>query len=175
MNTVATFQKVSYDEFVKAVVSTGIISNMEDAINNDDVRNWYDNIMLPERKTEGAAGYDFHIPMDLYIPSGEYDTVTIPTGIRVKIEPGWFLACFPRSGLGFKYGMSLVNTVGIIDSDYYNANNEGHIIAKVSADHAFDLHQNDRFMQGIFIPYGVSTNGNCDDKRIGGFGSTGAR
>ncbi|MDR0943441.1 MAG: deoxyuridine 5'-triphosphate nucleotidohydrolase, partial [Ruminococcus sp.] len=88
----------------------------------------FDGVYLPKRATKGSAGYDFFAPEDITIPG------TIKTGIRVKIKEGYVLCIFPRSGLGFKYGMSLSNTVGIIDSDYYNAENEGHIIIKCESD-----------------------------------------
>ena len=102
-------------------------------------------------------------------------SVTIPTGIRAKIEPGWMLALFPRSGLGFKYGMCLKNTVGIVDSDYYSAANEGHIMAKIDVDDNFVCNEGERFMQGILIPYGVAANdAPITVERKGGFGSTGA-
>ena len=70
---------------------------------------------LPRRATTGSAGYDFHIPAALTLAPGE--TVKIPTGIRAKMDDGWVLQIFPRSGLGFKYRVQLNNTVGIIDSD----------------------------------------------------------
>ena len=58
----------------------------------------------------------------------------IPTGIRVKIDEGWWLGCLPRSGLGFKFRMQFDNTMGVIDSDYYFSDNEGHIFAKITND-----------------------------------------
>lgn len=85
------------------------------------------------------------------------------------------LALFPRSGLGFKHGMRLKNTVGIVDSDYYNASNEGHIMAKIDVDLNFICNEGERFMQGVFIPYGIATNdAPTANERVGGFGSTGA-
>lgn len=106
----------------------------------------------------------------------ENTPVLIATGVRVCIEPGWFLACLPRSGLGFKYGMTLRNTMGVIDSDYYHADNEGHIMASIKVDVPVTLQAGDRFMQGIFMPYGISENGNSSmEKRTGGMGSTGVQ
>lgn len=84
------------------------------------------------------------------------------------------LALFPRSGLGFKYGLRLVNTTGIIDSDYFGAENEGHIAAKLVADTPVELKAGDRFMQGILLPYGIATNDHILlAHRDGGFGSSG--
>ena len=53
---------------------------------------------------------------------------------RVRIENGWVLGLYPRSGLGFKYRLQLNNTVGIIDSDYYNSDNEGLMFVKLTND-----------------------------------------
>ena len=65
------------------------------------------------------------------------------------------------------------NTIGIIDSDYYNSDNEGHIMVKFSVDRPLTLHKGDKFCQGIFILYGVTFDDNADGIRNGGFGSTG--
>ena len=50
------------------------------------------------------------------------------------MQPEWVLKCYPRSGLGFKYRLQLNNTVGIIDSDYFYSDNEGHIFSKITND-----------------------------------------
>lgn len=128
-------------------------------------------IKLPTRASSGSAGYDFYLPVSTLFNGGK--STMVPTGIRCRIEPGWMLALFPRSGLGFKYGMRLKNTVGIIDSDYYHAANEGHIMAKVDVDYGFVSEEGDRFMQGVFLPYGMTTDDAATGDRIGGFGSTG--
>ena len=75
----------------------------------------FDSIILPKRATQGSAGYDFFAPFDFTLNAGE--TIKITTGVRVKIDCGWVLKIYPRSSLGFKYRLSLNNTVGIIDSD----------------------------------------------------------
>lgn len=104
--------------------------------------------------------------------------LTIPTGIRCEMSEGWSLWLLPRSGHGFKYGVGLANTVGIIDSDYYFANNEGHIFVKlvvnenVIGDKEFSIKEGDSFCQGIFVPYGMIDNDTTDGERVGGFGST---
>lgn len=87
------------------------------SLNEESLKDIYDNISLPKRATKGSAGYDFFAPFDFSLNAGE--TILIPTGIRAEITDGWFLALFPRSGLGFKYRLQLDNTVGIIDSDYF--------------------------------------------------------
>ena len=106
-------------------------------------------------------------------------TVKIPTGIRVRMEEGWVLACFPRSGLGFKYRLQLDNTVGIIDSDYWQSDNEGHIFCKLTNDSkqgkTLELEAGTGFMQGIFLPFGITLDDSVSDRRNGGFGSTSAK
>ena len=103
-------------------------------------------------------------------------TAKIPTGIRAKIENGWVLCLFPRSGLGFKYRLQLNNTVGIIDADYYGSDNEGHIFAKITNDSnegkVLTLKKGEGFMQGIFLPFGITEDDDTNDIRNGGFGST---
>lgn len=170
------FAKVSYDQFAKDV--RGIFDNMPNcqAFTDDDLRATYEHITCPVRSTTGSAGYDFVSPCEFVLEPGQ--TVTIPTGIKAFMEPGWFLGLYPRSGLGCKYRLQLDNTVGIIDCDYYNnEKNEGHIIIKVTNDsnirgNVLKVHIGDRFVQGIFQIFGVTYDDNVDVSRIGGFGST---
>lgn len=134
----------------------------------------YETISLPKRATWGSAGYDFVSPITFVLKPGE--TITIPTGIKCYIDDGWFLGCFPRSGLGFKFRVRLDNTVGIIDSDYFdNDNNEGHIMIKLTneGDKVLAVQAGERIIQGIFIPYGITMDDDVKINRIGGFGSTG--
>ena len=104
------------------------------------------------------------------------ETIKIPTGIRAKMEIDWVLKLYPRSGLGFKYRLQLNNTVGIIDSDYYYSDNEGHIFAKITNDSNegkdVTVQKGTGFMQGIFIQYGITMDDDTEDVRNGGFGST---
>lgn len=130
----------------------------------------WERIKLPERATSGSAGYDFFLPSGYAIGDS---WITIPTGIRCNIDAGWFMMCCPKSGLGFKYRAKLANTIGIIDSDYYYSNNEGHIMAKLSSEEIVCFADGDKFIQGIFLPFGITKNDNVFQKRNGGFGSTG--
>ena len=119
MKRIAKFQKVSYEQFTEGWIDTFGATNAE------EIKTIYDHIKLPKRATSGSAGYDFYAPVTLTMKPGE--TVKVPTGIRVEMEENWVLKCYPRSGLGFKYRLQLNNTVGIIDSDYFYSDNEGHI------------------------------------------------
>ncbi len=168
MERVGKFEKVSYDQFY-AVMKDGF--DMEDEI----IRDLYDGIELPTRATSGAAGYDFKSPMGFVLSPGK--TIKVPTGIRVKIDSGWWLAALPRSGMGFKYRVQLDNTVGVVDEDYYGSSNEGHIFIKITNDtkenKTLCVSAGDGFVQAIFIPYGITYDDNAQAIRDGGMGSTG--
>lgn len=171
MNKVGEFEKVSYEQFYAAM------SEIIDTEYKDEfIRMSYDALELPKRATIGSAGYDFKAPFSFELHPGE--TIKIPTGIRVKIDDGWWLGCLPRSGLGFKYRLQLNNTMGVIDSDYYYSDNEGHIFAKITNDSnegkAIEVKAGDGFMQAVFIPYGITYSDSTDGVRNGGMGSTGA-
>ena len=109
------------------------------------------------------------------IPAG--GSVLIPTGIRCEMEDGWVLMLFPRSSLGFKYGIRLSNTVGVIDSDYAYAANEGHIMVKLRnpSGQEIAIAKGDRFCQGVLLPFGTAEEEDSFSERTGGFGSTGER
>lgn len=163
MNRVAKFEKVSFGEFKKAFDSE-----------ENKIKEIYDSIKLPKRATKGSAGYDFYSPIDINLKSGE--TAKIPTGIRARINDGWVLSLYPRSGLGFKFRLQLDNTVGIIDADYYNSDNEGHIFIKITncsyEEKTVSVKSGNAFAQGIFLPFGITEDDDVTDERNGGFGST---
>jgi dUTP pyrophosphatase len=157
MKRIAKFEKISKDNFL----STGVYDESE-----------YDAYLLPKRATAGSAGYDFFAIKDFTVEPGK--TVTIPTGVRAQIEDGWVLKIYPRSGLGFKYRLSLNNTVGIIDSDYYYSDNEGHIFIRMTncGDKVLEVKKDQGFAQGIFLEYGITVDDEVTTLRNGGFGST---
>lgn len=135
----------------------------------------YAGLTLPRRATAGSSGYDIRTPFAFTLKGGE--DIVIPTGLRVLIQPGWWLMLMPRSGLGFKYYTRLANTVGNIDSDYSQAENEGHIMVKLrmereTASHTFAA--GDAICQGVFVPFGLTEDDDVLEQRTGGFGSTGA-
>lgn len=137
----------------------------------------YDDLILPRRGTAGSAGYDFFSPVDFTLEPGQI--IKIPTGIRARIDDGWVLMIYPRSGQGFKYRLQLYNTVGIIDSDYYGAQNEGHIHIKIvnanTEGKTLTVRKGEAFAQGIFLPFGITKDDDASEVRTGGFGSTDKR
>ena len=171
MQRVAQYFKVSEENFIQA------LRDDFPQYSETEAKKIYESVKLPQRATKGSAGYDFYAPFSFRLAPGE--TIKIPTGIRAKMEEGWVLQLFPRSGLGFKFRLQLNNTVGIIDSDYFYSDNEGHIFAKITNDsnegRILEVPEGTGFLQGIFLPYGITVDDACDGIRNGGFGSTTAK
>ena len=167
MKQIAKFEKVSLNQYIQDMKKIY-------SIDEDTLTKYYDEIVLPKRATTGSAGYDFKVPFSITLKPNE--TIKIPTGIRVKMESNWVLLLFPRSSLGFKYRMQLDNTVGVIDSDYYYSDNEGHISLKISNDtkeeKTLEIEKNKGVCQGIFFEFGLTIDDDTNEKRNGGFGST---
>ena len=130
-------------------------------------------VELPVRATAGSAGYDIKTPWAIRLEPGE--SLRVPTGLRCRIASGWVLLVMPKSGLGFKFRLQLDNTVGVIDSDYAFAENEGHILVKLHnpSDHPVTLGRGERFCQGVFLPFGTAEEEGEFAERTGGMGSTG--
>jgi len=161
---IARFEIVSFEQF-----KSGFDNEIEEKI-----KAYYEELKLPKRATKGSAGYDFYAPFDITLAPRE--TIKVPTGIRVYMEENYVLKLYPRSGLGFKFRLQLNNTVGIIDSDYYYSDNEGHIFAKITNDSnenkTVTIQKGTGFMQGIFVEYGITFDDDTTSIRNGGFGST---
>jgi len=151
------FEKIKLEEFIK----TRSIDE-------------YDKITLPKRSTDASAGYDFFIPYEISLEPKE--SIVISTGIKSYMNNNEVLLIFIRSSLGFKHGIRLKNQTGVIDSDYYNnENNEGHILIAIenTGNNYILIKQNDRVAQGVFINYLISENEEKpQNNRIGGIGST---
>ena len=155
-----------------------------------------DGVIMPRRSTTDSAGYDFYAPCDIVLEPGK--DVFVDTGVRFDgteqvmvqmLEPvrstipnqlyecrnlyasRWAMQLIPRSGLGSRYGVRFLNTVGLIDMDYRDT-----IKATMTCDRPITIRKGDRFMQGVFVPVGVLV-GEIEphDDRRGGHGSTGNR
>lgn len=159
MERIARFETVSAAQYIKDVGTENAES--------------YAAIRLPRRATAHSAGYDFFTPTDVFLPP--HGSAVIKTGVRVLMQPGWVLLIYPRSGLGFRLGLHLANTVGVIDGDYANAPNEGHIMIKLTnpGDQSVTLQAGTAIAQGVFTPYGITEDDAQTAERQGGFGSTG--
>lgn len=184
------FKKVSYETFLASWQNI----YGEDP-NEEVVKKVYDNIKLPQRSTSGSMGYDFFIPFDLKLI--KESSIVIPTGIKCMMLKDQGLIIAPRSGSGFKYRISIANTIGVIDSDYYNNQaNEGHIMIKLVYDgFAFEtiirtdsgeieyednaksnkqfieFKTGEAFAQGFVLKYDTFGD-EVDTVRVGGLGST---
>lgn len=153
------FEKISLKQFKK------------DTNQNQET---YKKYKLPARSTKYSAGYDFKLLTNITLSPKE--EITIPTGIKVSMEKDEVLLLFIRSSLGFKYNLRMCNQVGVIDSDYFNnQDNEGHILIKIKneGDKKVNLKKDDNFVQGIFIKYlTVDDEQEIITSRKGGIGST---
>lgn len=187
---VAEFEKVSVGQFKEDMRRLYPKHEFDD----EYLEIMWRNIELPRRKTHGSAGYDFFAPFSFDIMPGSW--IWIPTGIRAvfKEDTNAALVCFAKSGHGTATGIRPANLLPLIDSDYHKAPNEGHILIKLmypanpaNESHAFKwgepldvdniqyhFEEGKSFMQGVFLPYGITTSDANDikEKRVGGFGST---
>ena len=168
MERIAQFEKVSLSQFLEDW------HEFSPETGSAEAEKIYESIQMPRRATKGSAGYDFRAPVAFELAPGA--EIRIPTGIRAKMDAGYVLMLFPRSSLGFRYRLQLNNTVGIIDSDYYSARNEGHIWCKLTNDthegKTVSLSAGDGMVQGIFLPFGITLDDEAEGERVGGFGST---
>lgn len=166
MNKVAKFEKVSFEQFKKDWINT---------FGNEPyyLLELYNGIKIPKRSTKHSAGHDISIPFSMTIAPN--DTLKIPTGIRCKMEEDYAMLVLPRSSLGIKKGMVILNTVPLIDSDYYYADNEGHIFIciKNTSKEELKLNAGDNIVQAVFVMYGVADEEEIKAERTGGIGSTG--
>ena len=166
MQRIAKFEKVSFEQFKKDWQG----EHPQDT--EEVIREIYDGIRHPKRATAGSAGYDFFAPAAFTLKPGEMTKIL--TGIRARIDDGWVLKLYPRSGLGFKFRLQLNNTVGIIDSDYYGSDNEGHIQVKLTNDSregkTVEVEAGTGFSQGIFVEYGITVDDEADEAAAEEFG-----
>lgn len=168
MLRIANFGKVSLGQFIKD--SKKLLYDFSD----EEITQIYSSIKLPQRATSGSAGYDFYTPYDIVLHP--YEKVVIPSGIRCEIEDGYMMLGVVRSSMGIKQDLSLANTCMVLDSDYYFADNEGHIMIALRNMRRYTVTcgAGERIMQGVFLPYGITIDDEVATKRTGGIGSTNA-
>lgn len=153
------FEKISFKQFSKDI---------------KDDKELYDSIELPKRSTSKSAGYDIRSIEEGIIKPGEYKR--FKTGLKVSMNDDEVLYIYSRSSLGYKYAVTMVNCVGVIDADFYNnPDNEGHFSVCLinHGNENFKVEVGDRIAQGIFTKYlTVDNEEPILNKRKGGFGST---
>ena len=153
------FEKISFDQFKKDI---------------KDDKELYDKYNLPKRGTKCSAGYDFFAIEEFTIKPGEVKKV--PTGYKMMCGEDEMLMIVVRSSMGFKYNVRMTNQVGIIETDYYNnENNEGHMWVALQnhGDKDYHVKKGEAYAQGIFTKFlTVDDEDKIEGKRKGGFGST---
>ena len=157
--TVRYFEKVSREEYEK---------------HNLDIP--YEELKLPFRSTTGSAGYDFVSTKNILLNPGE--DVIIPLGWKCKMLKDEMLLMMPKSGLGFKHYTRLANTIGLGDSDFFNAENgEGHYMMKLrnEGDKPLEVKAGQKIGQAVLTKYLIVDGDSrlVGEKRTGGYGSTG--
>ncbi len=131
-------------------------------------------IALPKRHTAHSAGYDIKVGEAISVPPKQI--AYVKTGLKVFMDDNEVLLLVPRSSLAKKHSLVLINSVGVIDGDYYdNPENEGHIFFQVYniSDETVTLPRDERICQGIFTTYLKADHDEVAGERNGGFGSTG--
>ena len=170
---VARFSKISLANFNKDYKENFPLGQKY-GLDDMEITAVYNSIKMPNRATKYSAGYDIFSPID-FVLKGE-ETIKIPTGLRCKMDNDIVLLIYPRSSLGFKYRLMLENTVGVIDSDYYSSDNEGHILIKITnhSEKELVIKNGMAFAQGIFTKYYLTCDDEVENIRNGGIGSTSA-
>ena len=130
----------------------------------------YEDSILPKRGTLKSAGYDLYAHEDGIVKPG--GRTLIKVGVSVELGDRQYLKIVPRSGLANKYGITVLNTPGTIDADFFP--NEIGVILYNTSNEDFQVKQGDRIAQSILSHYEIMTIDNVDIKeRTSGFGSTG--
>ena len=134
------------------------------------------DIALPKRGTGASAGYDLSAAESVVIAPGEM--VMVPTGVKAYMEPDEVLYIHIRSSLAVKRQLVLMNSVGVVDADYYNnPDNEGHIFIALwnRGREPVEIVAGERLAQGVFMKYLTvdEDEAGAGKDRQGGFGSTG--
>lgn len=162
------FEKVSFEEWSKDIPLKNVNSNT--------LLKWWNNIKLPNQGTTHSMGVDFYVPYEIKVLA--HNKVKIPTGIRwvcdSEFDHIYGMLIVPRSSVGIKLGLRLLNTVGVIDADYYLADNEGHIMLFMenTTDEDVVLKNGQGLAQGLIVPYVIPETSASESLRHGGFGST---
>lgn len=134
-------------------------------------------INLPKRSTKNSAGYDIEAAEDCIIPAfklGQKPTL-VKTGLKAYMKSDEVLILANRSSNPGKKGLILANSIGIVDSDYYeNPDNDGHIMFAFYNIKSEDIEikKGERIGQGMFQKYLITDDDSAKGERTGGFGST---
>lgn len=130
---------------------------------------------LPEYETRGSAGVDLQAYIENPIVLKPMERYLVPTGLFIEIPEGYEAQVRARSGLAIKHGISLVNGIGTIDSDYRG---EIKVILINLGEKDFTINNGDRIAQMVFIrheqvEFELTESLGDTDRGAGGFGHTG--
>lgn len=138
------------------------------------VKKLHPSAIIPRYQTPGAACFDLHALEGREVRG--LSSWTFRTGLAFEVPAGHVMLVYSRSGHGFKHGIRLANSVGVVDSDY-----RGEIFVRLTSDgdDAFEIHCGDRIAQAMILPVHqwqlVEVDELSDTQRgTGGLGSTGA-
>lgn len=128
---------------------------------------------IPNYQTEEASGFDLHSIEDIILKPNERKL--IGTGLAFEIPKGYEIQIRPRSGLAYKYGISVLNSPGTIDSDYRG---EIKVLLINHSDTDFEIKIGERIAQGVIqeviqAKFEEVEELNKTARGAGGFGSTG--
>lgn len=155
------FNKISLEQFKKDVPLP-------------DAEALYEDLIEPKRQTASSAGYDICTAIDFIIEPGE--TKLTPTGYKVNMESNDVFFILIRSSIGITKNLIVPNSVGVIDADYYNnQDNEGHFWVALTniGKETQEFKAGNRIAQGIFLKYNkIDKDSTSNELRTGGFGST---
>ena len=136
-----------------------------------------EGINIPVRKTKYSAGYDIEAAEDIIIPSFKkgMNPSLVKTGLKAYMQEDEYLKLCNRSSNPKKKGLILANSIGVVDSDYYeNPDNDGHIMFAF-----YNMKEEDTVIkkgecigQAIFEKFLIADNDKAEGQRVGGFGST---
>lgn len=152
---------------------TEVLNNLEII----KIKKLSEKAIVPARATEGSAGMDLCACIEEGITLKGGETALIPTGIAAQIPSGFGLFIFPRSGLSIKHGIGLLNSVGVVDSDYRGEIKVG-VINQISE--SYTIEPGERIAQMVLMPVALANTVVVDsleetDRGDGGFGSTGRK
>ena len=139
-----------------------------------NIKKLHPNFKIPTRGTEHAGGYDLYMPeAGVLMPGATYGQM-VPLGFAAEIPVGFVALLLPRSGAGAKHGVSLNNTVGVIDADYRG---EWMACLRLKNGTAHRWEAGERLLQFILVPVGITELNLVEelgttDRGEGGFGST---
>ncbi len=140
------------------------------------VKKLRENAVMPKRATEFSAGADLYACIDEPVTINPAELAKIPTGIAIELPQSDLAAfLFARSGLGVKHGITLSNSVGVVDSDYRGEICVG--LCNVS-DKPYTIQPNERIAQMVIMPVALADFIQADElnetkRGEGGFGSSG--